>query len=56
MASETSVSSDTMSGLNASEAKAFHGVFMRSFWLFTFYAFIIHMIVLYFKPWTGVIE
>ncbi|MEL7481732.1 MAG: light-harvesting antenna LH1, beta subunit [Pseudomonadota bacterium] len=56
MASDSMERSESLSGLTASEAKAFHGLFMRSFFLFMFWAFIAHMLVWYFKPWLGVIQ
>lgn len=56
MASDTHDRSDSLSGLTASEAKSFHKLFMGSFLLFTFWAFIIHMLVWFNKPWLGVIQ
>ena len=55
MASDSMDRSDSLSGLTATEAKAVHSLFVRGFLLFTFWAFIIHMIVWYYKPWIGVI-
>ncbi|MHA7901269.1 MAG: light-harvesting antenna LH1, beta subunit [Henriciella sp.] len=56
MTMETTDRSESLSGLTATEARAFHGLFMRSFFLFMFWAFIAHMLVWYYKPWLGVIS
>ena len=53
---ETTDRSESLSGLTATEARAFQGLFMRSFLLFTFWAFIAQMLVWYYKPWLGVIS
>ena len=56
MASDSMERSESLSGLTATEAKAVHGLFMRGFMLFMFWAFIAHMLVWYYKPWLGVIQ
>jgi light-harvesting complex 1 beta chain len=43
--------SGSVSGLTESEAKAFHGVFMTSFIIFTVIALIAHFLVWNWRPW-----
>ena len=41
----------SLSGLNASEAKEFHGLFMTGFIGFTVIAIIAHFLVWQWRPW-----
>lgn len=41
----------SMSGLSDQEAKAFHGIFMRSFLIFTAIAVVAHFLVWQWRPW-----
>jgi light-harvesting complex 1 beta chain len=43
--------SGSASGLTESEAKAFHNVFMTSFFLFTAIALLAHFLVWSWRPW-----
>lgn len=43
--------SGSVSGLTESEAKAFHGVFVTSFIIFTVIALIAHFLVWSWRPW-----
>ncbi len=41
----------SLSGLSADEAKAFHGLFMTSFFIFTAIAVVAHFLVWNWRPW-----
>jgi light-harvesting complex 1 beta chain len=41
----------SLTGLTADEAREFHGVFMRSFILFTVIAIVAHILAWQWRPW-----
>jgi light-harvesting complex 1 beta chain len=41
----------SLSGLTESEAKAFHGIFVTSFIVFTVIAIVAHFLVWQWRPW-----
>ncbi len=43
--------SGSLSGLTEGEAREFHGIFMRSFILFTVIAIIAHILAWMWRPW-----
>lgn len=43
--------SGSMSGLSEAEAKEFHGMFVKSFLLFTAVAVVAHILVWSWRPW-----
>jgi light-harvesting complex 1 beta chain len=43
--------SGSLSGLTEAEAKEFHGIFVRSFIIFTVIAIIAHFLVWQWRPW-----
>jgi light-harvesting complex 1 beta chain len=43
--------SGSLSGLTENEAKEFHGVFMKSFMLFTLVAVVAHILAWMWRPW-----
>jgi light-harvesting complex 1 beta chain len=43
--------SGSMSGLSEAEAREFHGIFVKSFILFTVIAIIAHFLVWNWRPW-----
>ncbi len=43
--------SGSLSGLTENEAKEFHGVFMKSFMLFTLVAIVAHVLAWMWRPW-----
>lgn len=51
MASDTSPTAGSMSGLTASEAQAFHRFFMFNFAVFTGIALVAHLLVWAWRPW-----
>lgn len=51
MASDTSASSQSLSGLTEAEAKEFHSVFVFSFAVFTLVATVAHLLVWLWRPW-----
>jgi light-harvesting complex 1 beta chain len=50
---ERDASTGSLSGLSASEAKAFHSLFMTSFIIFTLIAVGAHVLVWMWRPWFG---
>jgi light-harvesting complex 1 beta chain len=40
-----------LSGLTEGEAKEFHGIFMKSFYIFTAVAVVAHILVWFWRPW-----
>jgi len=43
--------SGSLSGLTEAEAKAFHGIFVTSFVIFTLIAIVAHFLVWQWRPW-----
>ena len=42
---------DSLSGLSENEAKEFHGIFVKSFVIFTVIAIVAHILVWLWRPW-----
>jgi light-harvesting complex 1 beta chain len=51
MAERNHERSESLSGLTATEAKEFHGIFVGSFFAFTVIAIVAHVLMYNWKPW-----